>query len=138
MIAEKGGIIMLKVPAEPQLLRTAKAVIEAILCHERLDKRRLSSTINALMLALKFNLKSLNYSLGHIENDDIWASRQDPSNMRSSLGGCCSEKKSSSHFLLNLNLVLILNNLIIGVILPVGGAFPGIVIRVQICQWIVP
>ena len=32
MIAKEGGIIRLEVPAESQFLRTAKAVIEAIVC----------------------------------------------------------------------------------------------------------
>ena len=77
MIGEKLGIIRLEVPAESQFLRTAKAVIEAILCYERPDKRRLDNIINFLMLGLELNLKSLNNLLGYIGHDDMWASRQE-------------------------------------------------------------
>ena len=77
MIARKAGMIRPEVPMESQFLRTAKAVIETILCHERLHERRLDSIDNSLMLALVFNLKFLNYMLGHIGHDDMWASRQE-------------------------------------------------------------
>ena len=77
MIAEKGSIIRSEVLAKSQVFRTAKAVIEAILCYKRLDKRGLNSTIDSLMFALRLNLKSIYYLQGHIGNDEFWASRQE-------------------------------------------------------------
>ena len=77
MIARKAGIIRPEVPVKSQFLRTAKAVIETILCHKRLHERRLNSIDNSLILILVFNLKFLNNILGHIGHDDMWASRQE-------------------------------------------------------------
>ena len=77
MIAEKAGLIRPEVLAESQFLRTAKDVIEIILRYERVHKRRLDCIDNPLIIALVFNLKTLNGMLGHIGHDDMWASRQE-------------------------------------------------------------